>query len=134
MYFYQYKGNLQIVEYVNEIPIQPINNEINMDVWNILWKYVLQEYYGPEECPQQGLAGRLHCGRMTKKYIENQNGCASCPDEFPECNPIFDLDNPCVKCGDVLTCAVCPGPIGCDPIPGIILAIETYKTIYNNRM
>ena len=127
--FTNINSELQIVTYQNDQPIQPENhdNEYNDKVWNELWKYTLEEYYGPENCPQQGLYGRLHCGRMTKKYIQNQNGCVDCPDEFPGCEPIFEPDNPCAKCGDVSVCAVCPGPTGCDPISGIILAVETYK-------
>ena len=115
------------VDYVDGDPVQPPNPGFVQSVWDALWEATLEQYFGPDDCPQLGLAGRLHCGRMTQKYYQNENGCVPCPDEFPGCEPTVPPPGEnCNTCFDLEICPVCPGSTGCNPIPGRILGFATY--------
>ena len=117
------------VDYVDGNPVQPPNPGFDERVWDDLWNSTLEQYYGPPGCPQLGLAGRLHCGRMTERYHQNQNGCVPCPDEFPGCQPsVPPTGDQCNTCFDLEVCPVCSGSTGCQPIPGRILGFATYPT------
>ena len=113
-------------------PIQPPNPGYNQQVWDALWNSTLEQYYGPVDCSQLGLAGRLQCGRMTERYYQNQNGCVPCPDEFPGCEPVVPVGatgaaGACNNCFGLEVCSVCSGLTGCTPIPGRILGFATYR-------
>ncbi len=122
---------IQIVDYGPTGPIKPTNPNFNQTVWDALWENTLLQINGPEECPSLGLQGRLHCGRMTKRYNLQQYGCEICPDEFPGCDPVPASEGPtgCSTCYDgfIQVCSVCSDETECPKIPQRILGVQTFQ-------
>ena len=73
-----FSSNIDEVQYVNGLPIQPSNDgRFNQVVLDNLWQETL--FY------QKVIQDDINCGRLRNRLIENLNGCTVCP-PTSECN------------------------------------------------
>lgn len=113
--------NSQLVRVVYEgdppSPVEPTNpGQFDQDVWDTLWDAAVLN--------GQEMQGRIHCGRLQVKLIQDRFGCVQCPpDGYENCHPTCPEPPPEV-------CA-CPDEHGvCPPVPLLIFGTQTVQTFY----